>query len=202
MNQTQQQVIALAGLFQAMEAVDHIAQTGRCNEAVLETSINGLFVENPDNALSVYGQLADIKLSWKEDTAMVVVMAANGYPGPYVKGTEIKMLEEAKTTLDDYDAYASALKFNQLLWTIIQADVVDKENKLPPQIKANILSLSIFVDRQTIKALADTKEQHLSVLVNINKNLAEGLMARPDDPQVKPTAPLTGTTETTSDISA
>ena len=26
---------------------------------------------------------------------MVVVMAANGYPGPYVKGTEIKMLEEA-----------------------------------------------------------------------------------------------------------
>lgn len=61
MNQTQQQVIALAGLFQAMEAVDHIAQTGRCNEAVLETSINGLFVENPDNALSVYGQLADIK---------------------------------------------------------------------------------------------------------------------------------------------
>ena len=41
------------------------------------------------------GQLADIKLSWKEDTAMVVVMAANGYPGPYVKGTEIKMLEEA-----------------------------------------------------------------------------------------------------------
>ncbi|MAI10985.1 MAG: flagellar protein FlaF [Rhodospirillaceae bacterium TMED167] len=112
------------------------------------------------------------------------------------------MLEEAKTTLDDYDAYASALKFNQLLWTIIQADVVDKENKLPPQIKANILSLSIFVDRQTIKALADTKEQHLSVLVNINKNLAEGLMARPDDPQVKATAPLPGGTETTSDISA
>ncbi len=41
------------------------------------------------------GQLSDIKLSWKEDTAMVVVMAANGYPGPYVNGTEIKRLEEA-----------------------------------------------------------------------------------------------------------
>ena len=41
------------------------------------------------------GQLADIKLSWKEDTAMVVVMAANGYPGPYVNGTEIKRLDEA-----------------------------------------------------------------------------------------------------------
>ena len=41
------------------------------------------------------GQLADIHLSWKEDTAMVVVMAANGYPGPYVRGSEIKNLEHA-----------------------------------------------------------------------------------------------------------
>lgn len=61
MNQNQQQVIALAGLFQEMEAVDHIAQTGRCNEVVLETSLKSLFVENPENALSVYGELADIK---------------------------------------------------------------------------------------------------------------------------------------------
>ena len=49
MNQNQQQVIALAGLFQEMEAVDHIAQTGRCNEVVLETSLKSLFVENPEN---------------------------------------------------------------------------------------------------------------------------------------------------------
>ena len=112
------------------------------------------------------------------------------------------MLEEAKSTLDDYDSYASALKFNQLLWTIIQADVVDKENKLPPQIRANILSLSIFVDRQTIKALADTKETHLDVLIDINKNLAEGLMARPDDPQVDAPTPLPEPVEKTSDISA
>ena len=110
------------------------------------------------------------------------------------------MLEEAKTTLDDYDAYSSALKFNQLLWTIIQADVVDKENKLPPQIKANILSLSIFVDRQTIKALANTKD-YLEVLININKNLAEGLMARPDDPQVQPSAKIPDKPELTPDIS-
>lgn len=57
----QQQVIALAGLFQAMEAVDQIAQTGRCNDAILTTAINSLFIENPDTALSVYGELADVK---------------------------------------------------------------------------------------------------------------------------------------------
>jgi flagellar protein FlaF len=88
------------------------------------------------------------------------------------------MLEEAKNNTDDYDSYASALKFNQLLWTIIQADIVDKENELPAQLKANILSLSIFVDKQTVKALADTKPRHIDSLININKNLAEGLMAK------------------------
>ena len=88
------------------------------------------------------------------------------------------MLEEAKHNTDDYDSYASALKFNQLLWTIIQADLVDKENVLPPQLKANILSLSIFVDKQTVKALADTKTRHIDSLIDINKNLAEGLMVK------------------------
>ena len=139
--------------------------------------------------LKAYAQTQKSAMHPRETEAMAFTKAA-------------LMLDEAKATLDDYDTYASALKFNQLLWTIIQADVVDKENKLPPQIKANILSLSIFVDRQTIKALADAKEQHLDVLVNINKNLAEGLMARPDDPQVDPTTPLNDTPETISDISA
>lgn len=61
MSPLQEQVIALAGLFQAMEAVDQIAQTGRCNEAVMETSIKSLFVSSPDTALSVFGELADLK---------------------------------------------------------------------------------------------------------------------------------------------
>lgn len=91
------------------------------------------------------------------------------------------MLDEAKGRLDDYDAYAAALKFNQLLWTIIQADIVDKENQLPPALKANILSLSIFVDKQTIKSLANVNAANLDSLININKNLAEGLMMKPED---------------------
>ncbi|MFV1871873.1 MAG: high frequency lysogenization protein HflD [Oleiphilus sp.] len=61
MTPLQQQVIALAGLFQAMEAVDQIAQTGRCNEAVMETAIKSLFVDNPETAISVYGELADLR---------------------------------------------------------------------------------------------------------------------------------------------
>jgi len=44
------------------------------------------------------GTLADATLEWKEDPALVVVMAAEGYPGSYVKNTEINGLSEANTT--------------------------------------------------------------------------------------------------------
>ena len=110
-------------------------------------------------------------------------------------------LEEAKSKIDDYDNYASALKFNQLLWTIIQADIVDKANQLPPEIKANILSLSIFVDRQTITALADSQESHLDVLIDINKNLAEGLLTTPDKAEQEDSVGLEVEPEKRPDIS-
>ena len=115
--------------------------------------------------IQAYAQTQKSSMSPREVEAMAFTKAA-------------LMLEEAKLNTDDYDSYASALKFNQLLWTIIQADIVDKENELPPQLKANILSLSIFVDKQTVKALADTRTRHINSLININKNLAEGLMVK------------------------
>jgi len=61
MNKTQEQVIALAGLFQAMEAVESVAQQGTCDEHILETSLNSLFVSNPSDALDVYGEVANLK---------------------------------------------------------------------------------------------------------------------------------------------
>ncbi len=41
------------------------------------------------------GRLDEITLDWHEETALCVVMAAEGYPGPYDKGTEIKGLDKA-----------------------------------------------------------------------------------------------------------
>jgi len=45
------------------------------------------------------GRLSEINLEWHDDAALCVVMAAEGYPGLYKKGTEIKGIDEA-TALD------------------------------------------------------------------------------------------------------
>ncbi|KAL0387238.1 UNVERIFIED_CONTAM: Phosphoribosylamine--glycine ligase, chloroplastic [Sesamum radiatum] len=42
------------------------------------------------------GELSGVSLDWSPGSAMVVVMASNGYPGSYKKGTVIQNLEEAE----------------------------------------------------------------------------------------------------------
>jgi phosphoribosylamine--glycine ligase len=43
------------------------------------------------------GVLATFNLRWSDDVALTVVMASNGYPGDYEKGTEIRGLDAAGT---------------------------------------------------------------------------------------------------------
>ncbi|KAK1323721.1 hypothetical protein QJS10_CPA02g00771 [Acorus calamus] len=42
------------------------------------------------------GELGSVSLDWSPGSAMVVVMASRGYPGPYEKGTVIRNLHEAE----------------------------------------------------------------------------------------------------------
>ena len=71
---------------------------------------------------------------------------------------------------------AKRLKYNQLLWSIVQADVSEDSNALPDELKANLMSLSLFVDRQTTKALTDASEELFDSLISINLNISEGLL--------------------------
>ncbi len=59
---------------------------------VLMARLDSDIVEAIDAAVT--GKLVDINLSWKEEAALVVVMATNGYPSTYQNGSEIKNLNE------------------------------------------------------------------------------------------------------------
>ena len=86
------------------------------------------------------------------------------------------LLDKARHSVnDDYAAYATALTFNQTLWTIFQADLAGNAKDLPGGLRDDLLALSLFVDRQTILALGDPNPKHLDALIEINRNLARGL---------------------------
>jgi len=109
--------------------------------------------------------------------------------GSNARDTEAQALLEAARRLDaaasseaDRDAYRAALRLNWRLWTIIQADVSSEGSPLPEEIRQNILSLSVFIDRHTVKSLAEPSNTKLRILVDINRNIAAGLMANVDGP--------------------
>lgn len=116
--------------------------------------------------VAAYAQQQKRNLSPREVEAMAFTKAA-------------VLLEEAKQKTGSIEEYSKALRFNHLLWTIIQADLTEPENQLPNEIKANIMSLSIFVDKQTTKAMRSSNAADLDVLININRNLAAGLRTNP-----------------------
>ena len=107
-----------------------------------------------------------------------------------------RALADAQENMEDISAYRAALRLNWRLWTIFQADVSATENPLPEDIKQNILNLSVFIDKHTVDALTDPEGRKLKVLIDINRNIASGLMANPpgagDTPPAPPQPPVGG----------
>lgn len=73
----------------------------------------------------------------------------------------------------------AALKYNQRIWTIFQAELEKVDNPLPNSLKMDLLRLSAFIDRRTLDALAYPAPEKLTILIKINHNIAAGLRARP-----------------------
>jgi flagellar protein FlaF len=73
----------------------------------------------------------------------------------------------------------AALKFNQRIWSILQAELGKPENPLPNSLKADLLRLSAFVDKRIFEIIAYPEPQKLSILISINENISAGLRTRP-----------------------
>lgn len=86
-----------------------------------------------------------------------------------------------KAVQDNWDApdreqkLDEALKYNQRLWSVFQADLADEESPLPKKLREDILSLSIFIDRRTFDLMASPEQEKVTALININQNIAVGL---------------------------
>ena len=68
-----------------------------------------------------------------------------------------------------------ALKYNQLLWSVFQGELIKEENPLPEKLKSDLLSLSAFVDKRIFEVMAYPDPDKLTAVININRNLAAGL---------------------------
>jgi flagellar protein FlaF len=81
------------------------------------------------------------------------------------------------TTIDS-EEIREAIRYNRKLWTILATSATAAENPLPPQIKQNIGNIAVFVLPQCVELEANPVPQRMGSLININRELAAGLMQR------------------------
>lgn len=74
-----------------------------------------------------------------------------------------------------------ALRLNWRLWTIFQAELTQDRPDLGTEIHNNMLTLCQFVDKHTVGALFKPTADALSVLIDLNRNIASGLLNIPED---------------------
>lgn len=91
---------------------------------------------------------------------------------------------QANVTRNGHDANLdAALKYNQRVWCIFQAELEKPQNPLPNALKVSLLRLVAFIDKRTLETIAYPSPEKLTILININQNIAAGLRTRPNPVQ-------------------
>ncbi|WP_369601852.1 high frequency lysogenization protein HflD [Hahella sp. SMD15-11] len=67
----EEQVIALAGVFQAGALVDQLARQGMAGQTAINATLGSLFVRHPDSALDVFGDLFALQTGLQELRALL-----------------------------------------------------------------------------------------------------------------------------------
>lgn len=80
--------------------------------------------------------------------------------------------DQKRGQLDD------ALLYNRKLWSVFLSEVTDAKNPMPRDVRQNVANLGLFVMNHTVKVMNDPRPDHLSSLININREIAAGLLAK------------------------
>jgi flagellar protein FlaF len=73
----------------------------------------------------------------------------------------------------------AALRHNQKIWSLFQSELEQEDNLLPQKLRIDILRLAAFIDKRIFEVMAYPSPEKLSILININQNLAAGLRGNP-----------------------
>lgn len=71
------------------------------------------------------------------------------------------------------------LDYNRKLWTVFADSAGDDSHELPLEIKNNIANLAMFMFKRTMEIMAEPAAGKLDVMIDINRQIASGLMNRP-----------------------
>jgi flagellar protein FlaF len=84
------------------------------------------------------------------------------------------LIDAAEST--DASCRVDALDWNRRLWSTLAADCAQPTNELAPEVRAQIISLSMWVGRHTSAVVR--REEGFEPLIDLNRIMMQGLSAR------------------------
>ncbi len=76
----------------------------------------------------------------------------------------------------DFRRLVDAIDWNRRMWSTLAADCTSAGNQLPEAIRAQIISLSLWVSRYSSQVVREGAQ--VAPLIEVNKNIMEGLAPR------------------------
>ena len=97
------------------------------------------------------------------------------------RSTEYRLLGQVTRALKDAREIkaseirkrAEALDWNRRVWSAFAADCAKPDNGLPEALRASIISLSIFISKETSTAMLG--EGDIDTLIDLNRTVMQGL---------------------------
>ena len=121
------------------------------------------------NQVAVYTDIHKESLSGRDLESSVLTRAA----------LMLKNCQDNWNAVDREEQLSKAIKFHQQIWSIFQAELASPDNLLPKELRQDILSLSLFMDKRLFEVMAYPAPEKLTAIININLNLAAGLNTDP-----------------------
>ena len=94
-----------------------------------------------------------------------------------------RMIQELQDNWDNAnrDIIEETLKYNRQIWMMFYDTALENpEGNRPNDLRSNIINLASFIFKRELDIMADPKKEKLQVLININKEIAAGLMTKPE----------------------
>ncbi len=94
-----------------------------------------------------------------------------------------KMLGDIQKDWDSMtpELLETALKYNRQIWMVFYDTALENpENNRPNDLRSNIINLANFIFKREVDIMAAPEAQKLNALININREVAAGLMTKPE----------------------
>ena len=117
--------------------------------------------------------------------------------------TEYRLFAQVTRALIDVQAKAvkgkkviEALDWNRRMWLALQMDLASDANGLADELKAQLISVAIWVDKHTSATLRG--DATVDPLITVNRTIMEGLAGAPAQAQPAPQRPAVAAVRTSA----